>query len=186
MAKVVWDEWSWLAALVLVVTLVQVSITQDSVIWFVKIKWFKVALDQKVMDSNNHWMIIDITAMEKPEIGVGLLFRSIFLYVSFIWSGDDRSRFLDALASLDLKLSVAQWVIDIFTASASTGLSDYFVLFPICYCMNDPPSSSFFLQTCVQGKLRRLSSTQTLRSAFLSPVTFLIHIPSIKKTTNNG
>ena len=27
--------------------------------------------------------------MEKPEVGVGLLFRSIFLYVSFSWSGDD-------------------------------------------------------------------------------------------------
>ena len=31
-AKVVWEEWSWLAALVLVVTLVQVSITQECVI----------------------------------------------------------------------------------------------------------------------------------------------------------
>ena len=34
--------------------------------------------------------------------------------------------FLDALASLDFKLSVSQWVSDVFTASASTGLSDYF------------------------------------------------------------
>ena len=33
--------------------------------------------------------------------------------------------FLDALASLDLKLSVSESVIDVFTASASTGLSDY-------------------------------------------------------------
>ena len=76
---------------------------------------------------------------------------------------------------------VSRSVIDIFTASASTGLSDYFVLFPICYCMNDPPSSSFFLQTCVQGKLRRLSSTQILCFAFLSTVTFQINIPSIIK-----
>ena len=37
--------------------------------------------------------------------------------------------FLDALASLDLKLSVSAWVRDVFTASASTGLSD---LFPWC------------------------------------------------------
>ena len=34
--------------------------------------------------------------------------------------------FLDALASLDLKLSISESVIDVFTASASTGLSDYF------------------------------------------------------------
>ena len=38
--------------------------------------------------------------------------------------------FLDALASLDLKLSVSGWAIyrcsNYFTASASTGLSDYF------------------------------------------------------------
>ena len=37
--------------------------------------------------------------------------------------------FLDALASLDLKLSVSEWVIyrfsNYFKASASTGLSDY-------------------------------------------------------------
>ena len=35
--------------------------------------------------------------------------------------------FLDALASLDLKLSVSESVIDVFTASASTGLSDLFL-----------------------------------------------------------
>ena len=34
--------------------------------------------------------------------------------------------FLDALASLDLKLSVSESFLDVFTASASTGLSDYF------------------------------------------------------------
>ena len=36
--------------------------------------------------------------------------------------------FLDALASLDLKLSVSEWVSDLpFSASASTGLSDFSV-----------------------------------------------------------
>ena len=35
------------------------------------------------------------------------------------------------LAYLDLKLSVSEWVIDIFTASASTGLSDYLFCPPI-------------------------------------------------------
>ena len=39
--------------------------------------------------------------------------------------------FLDALASLDLKLSVSEWVINVFTASASTGLSDYSRYSPI-------------------------------------------------------
>ena len=34
--------------------------------------------------------------------------------------------FLDALASLDFKLSVTELVRDVFTASASTGLSDFF------------------------------------------------------------
>ena len=34
--------------------------------------------------------------------------------------------FLDALASLDFKLSVTESVSDVFTASASTGLSDFF------------------------------------------------------------
>ena len=34
--------------------------------------------------------------------------------------------FLDALASLDFKLSVSEWVIHLSTASASTGLSDFY------------------------------------------------------------
>ena len=39
-----------------------------------------------------------------------------------------QTKFLDALASLDFKLSVSQSLSDspFFTASASTGLSDYF------------------------------------------------------------
>ena len=39
-------------------------------------------------------------------------------------------QFLDALASLDLKLSVSESVIDVFTASSSTGFSDYFLRCP--------------------------------------------------------
>ena len=47
--------------------------------------------------------------------------------------------FLDALASLDLKLSVSQSVIHLFQisfkASASTGLSDYFAFHHIVLCI---------------------------------------------------
>ena len=43
-----------------------------------------------------------------------------------LWWVEQRWEFLDALASLDFKLSVSQWVSNSpFSASASTGLSDY-------------------------------------------------------------
>ena len=69
--------------------------------------------------------------------------------------------FLDALASLDFKLSVGEWVTYRFTASASTGLSDFF--FVICLLTNLQAwnCDNILVSSCnISTTSRKLSSCQ--------------------------